>query len=239
MMKHKPAFFVSAALSVFILATLAGVLSFVAKPAEAGTSSQASQDVAQLLADQQAAYTQVINDANQRLTDAQAAIDSMQGASSSTSAESAAIPSEEAAQIASLVAAGSNAPQTAPELVDFEGSMAYEVVFDAGNIYVDAISGAVLYNGTINVVPADISAERAAQLAAAYMGNNDIYKVELLTLNGQDVYRVKFLNGDAVFVGLKGDILLVRLATSVETASNSNGEREHEEHEEHEEHDDD
>jgi uncharacterized membrane protein YkoI len=34
-----------------------------------------------------------------------------------------------------------------PELVDFQGTVAYEVVLDRGNVYVDANSGQVLYNG--------------------------------------------------------------------------------------------
>ena len=35
-----------------------------------------------------------------------------------------------------------------PELVRFEGKVAYEVGFTRGVVYVDATSGAVLFNGT-------------------------------------------------------------------------------------------
>ena len=38
--------------------------------------------------------------------------------------------------------------QKAPELVLFEGTEAYEVVTDLGNVYVDAATGEVLNNGT-------------------------------------------------------------------------------------------
>jgi uncharacterized membrane protein YkoI len=34
-----------------------------------------------------------------------------------------------------------------PELVDFQGAVAYEVILDRGAVYVDATSGQVLYNG--------------------------------------------------------------------------------------------
>jgi ABC-type Fe3+-hydroxamate transport system substrate-binding protein len=34
-----------------------------------------------------------------------------------------------------------------PELVSYEGTPAYEVVLEQGNVYVDASSGAILYNG--------------------------------------------------------------------------------------------
>lgn len=37
-----------------------------------------------------------------------------------------------------------------PELVLFEGKVAYEVVLDRGKIYIDATTGQVLYNGTSN-----------------------------------------------------------------------------------------
>lgn len=36
---------------------------------------------------------------------------------------------------------------TTPELVDYQGSVAYEVATDRGLIYVDATTGQVLYNG--------------------------------------------------------------------------------------------
>ena len=39
-----------------------------------------------------------------------------------------------------------------PDLVSFQGAVAYEVVLDSGSVYVDANSGQVLYNGAIATV---------------------------------------------------------------------------------------
>jgi hypothetical protein len=38
-----------------------------------------------------------------------------------------------------------------PELVSFQGAVAYEVVLDRGTLYVHANSGQILYNGTAPV----------------------------------------------------------------------------------------
>ncbi len=238
-MKQKPAFFISAALSVFILALIGGVVAFAGQPASLDANAFSDAEVAQLLANQEAVYSQMIDDANQQISQAQSVINDMQsGSADQAMAES--ISAEAAMQMASEVTG--QLPSGAAELVNFEGAVAYEVPFLAGNVYLDAVSGELLFNGTITVVPADISAERAAQLATAYMGKNTIYKVEQTALNGELVYRVKFINGDAVFVSLKGNLLLVRLANADQTASNGNTSsvtpQEHEESE-HEDHDDD
>jgi uncharacterized membrane protein YkoI len=57
-----------------------------------------------------------------------------------------AISSDMAATIALNAVPGATLTQQ-PELVDFQGTVAYEVVLDRGNVYVDASSGQILYNG--------------------------------------------------------------------------------------------
>ena len=46
-----------------------------------------------------------------------------------------------------------------PDLVNFQGAVAYEVVLDSGSVYVDANSGQVLYNGAIATVASGGSRE--------------------------------------------------------------------------------
>ena len=53
---------------------------------------------------------------------------------------------EQAAAVALALAPGA-ALTRAPELVDFQGMVAYEVALDRGTIYVDASSSQVLYDG--------------------------------------------------------------------------------------------
>jgi uncharacterized membrane protein YkoI len=243
-MNTKPAFFVSAALSVFILALVAGVVAYTAQPA-APTAEIVAQpldgyteaEVNQLLADQESAYAQVVEAANQQLSEAQSVIDSMQ-TSPADANPSTAISASNALEMAIAVSNGS-ANTGEAELVNFEGATAFEVPFADGNIYVDAQSGSILHNGTIVIVPADISPERASQLASAYMGKNDVFKVVATQLNNEAVYRVKFDNGDAVFVSLKGDLLLVRLAATAQTTEGYGAEYEHDEEHEDDDHDDD
>ncbi len=58
----------------------------------------------------------------------------------------AALTPQRALEIALITAPGTVA-QRIPELVDFQGVVAYEVLLNAGTMYVDANSGAILYNG--------------------------------------------------------------------------------------------
>lgn len=57
----------------------------------------------------------------------------------------AALTPQRALEIALIAAPGAVA-QRMPELVDFQGAVAYEVLLNAGTMYVDANSGAILYN---------------------------------------------------------------------------------------------
>lgn len=60
----------------------------------------------------------------------------------------AALTPQRALEIA-LIAAPGTVAQRMPELVDFQGVVAYEVLLNAGTMYVDANSGAILYNGVV------------------------------------------------------------------------------------------
>ena len=59
-----------------------------------------------------------------------------------------AVSAAQAAQIARDTTTGAILQQD-PELVNFQGSVAYEVLLDQGVVYVDANSGQVLHNGTV------------------------------------------------------------------------------------------
>ncbi len=120
-----------------------------------------------LVAEREAEYQQALADANQQLQDAyqmqQALADKLaaipptptprpvvivqQPAATATSAQPQyPITPEMAGQLALNASAGAILVGT-PELVLFEGKVAYEVVLDRGKVYIDATTGAVLYNG--------------------------------------------------------------------------------------------
>ncbi len=69
-------------------------------------------------------------------------------APSESAAPGVAISAQRALEIAQASAPGAVA-QRLPELVNFQGAIAYEVAFNTGMVYVDANSGAVLYNGAL------------------------------------------------------------------------------------------
>lgn len=62
-----------------------------------------------------------------------------------------------------------------------------------------------------------VTPEQAAQLAAQVLGHNDLQSAESANMNGTDAYKITFLSGDVVYVGLNGQILSVQAAPQVVT----------------------
>lgn len=90
-------------------------------------------------------------------------------------------------------------------------------------------------------VPSAISLEAAAQVAANYLGQTEIYTAEGTSIDGQPVYRITFSSGDVVLVSTNGEVLAVQSTSQMPGFSPSMGEQgygddDHEdgEHEEHE-----
>lgn len=114
-----------------------------------------------------------------------------------------AVSADQAGQIALDAATGAALTRT-PELVDFQGTVAYEVLLDQGMLYVDANSGQVLHNGvTTMAAPASggqITQAQAIQAASTYLGGGTASEVELDDEHGVLVYEVKFTNGSKVYV---------------------------------------
>ena len=139
-------------------------------PAQASAPvDQAAAVMAQaqaLLQQRDAEYRQLIEQANQRLTAmnqqqavAQAALVAQKAQTARVAAPkpvvaqaAAAVPqiaiSAESALYTAIAATNNATMIRAPELVRFEGQVAYEIGFTRGVVYVDANTGAVLYNGT-------------------------------------------------------------------------------------------
>jgi len=246
-MIQKPALWISVGLTAFMLFTLSSVLQNVSaanNPVQSdavGSNTGLSPDIEELIAQRESQYIEMINQANVQLTQAQQAL-TVAPASSDNAATQ--YSPDQAAEIADAAALSGATRTGDPTLVNFEGTVAYEVSYDYGNIYVDASTGELIFNGTISLEPSLITADQAAQIAASYMGKNDVYRVELVPLYDQMVFRVKFGNSDAIFVDQYGTILLVRLAPdgggSGNSGSSSSSEHEDDDREEeHEDEDDD
>ncbi|MBK9714018.1 MAG: PepSY domain-containing protein [Kouleothrix sp.] len=164
-MMQKTALTIAAAITAFILVLVGGVAAYLttqtsgATPAEvvqpAATTGTSLDPTALQAAIQQrdAAYQQQIQQANQQLSQAyqqqQDLANQLDQASQSPSAPASqayAVSRDIAVAIGQAAAPGA-ALAKPPELVDFQGVVAYEVVLDRGSVYVDANTGQVLYNG--------------------------------------------------------------------------------------------
>jgi uncharacterized membrane protein YkoI len=236
-MKPKTTLLVSIALTAFILVIVGSVVSNAAARGGNGSTLGSDPQIQQAILEREATYNQMLEEANSRIADLQAELDNLQDAGAGGAEVNVSL--EEAAQIAGDVAASGATSLGDPELVSFEGTVAYEAPYEEGNIYVAADTGEVLFNGTIVLEPARVTAQEAAQIASNYLNNTKVSKVNMTLLNGELVFAIRFKNGDVVFVSDTGNLLLVRLESS-EQGSNggSSGEGEHEEEHEHEDDDD-
>lgn len=102
-----------------------------------------------------------------------------------------------------------------------------------------------MQNPAVQVTP-----QEAANIAAGFLGQNDLYSVENMDWNGVDAYKVVFSSGTIVYVGMDGQILgsqapqpvLVSLPiqnnNQSQPASVTSFTDNHDDHEEHEDHND-
>ena len=220
--------------SVFLTAALLAVVSGMVTKGMAERSAvqapAATQDV-QVYQQREAQYQQLVAQANQQLEQANADLKLLQNQVSDLRAQTNPVQSptlnpgisaEKAGQIAEAVAGLGQMVQKTAELVNFQGKAAYEAVFEKGSIYIDAQSGAVLFNGTI---PQQITLARAAQVAAEYLKNSDVLQTDQITFRNAAMYRVIFKDGTMVYMDTTGQITYIQKASpngvSVEQANAS------------------
>lgn len=155
-MNQKTALIIAAGATVLMLAAAGAVVRIVSlQPTQAAAqAASTASPIATIAAPANDAtaqqYKQLIEAANARiqtLKDENAALrkqlEAAQGNSEIAPAANT-ISAEDAAQAALNLAPGAQLLST-PELVDFRGITAYEVVLDAGTVYVDAASGQPIY----------------------------------------------------------------------------------------------
>jgi hypothetical protein len=213
--------FISAAVLVVIGAVSTNV--FAQKSA---TPTPSATELAQAYQAREDAYSKLIADANQKLEEANNNLQDMQNQiaalqtqvqtsgpqAASAQKPAAAISAKDAAQIAEKVSADLIPPAKTPELVDFQGKTAYEVVYSKGSIYVDAQSGEVLFNGT---VPQKITSDQAVTIASEYIKSTDVTLVDQITFNKILLFRVIFRTGAMVYMDMTGQIIYVNMGPSV------------------------
>ncbi len=153
-MKQKTALIIAAGVTAFMLVTAGAVIQVTSQTAAAQTAAQATPAATLVVptTDPNATqFKQFIDEANSRiqtLKDENAKLRAQLNPSNAGNTASAQpigqISADAAAQAALNLAQGAQLLST-PELVNFQGTLAYEVALDAGTVYIDAASGQPLY----------------------------------------------------------------------------------------------
>jgi hypothetical protein len=173
-MTQRIALIIAVVLTAFLLVVSGGVIArvsqgdvkaAVAAPAAAApqTTNSATSDMAAqvqaIIQERETAYRDLIAQANARLlaaeqrsaaapAPARATLASSQPKTTTQTAPVVAVSPDAALGIAYAAAPSGMPLVRGPELVLYNGVVAYEVVFKHGSIYVDANSGQILFNGT-------------------------------------------------------------------------------------------
>ncbi len=110
-----------------------------------------------------------------------------------------------------------------PELVNYNGSTAYEInSWEGIKLYVDSLSGAVLFNSLTGSAAKAVTDKEAIQAAMNYMPGFTYASISKSVYNGQQVDIVAFTSGDQVYVNLAGQVVYV-VQMQVQTASYGGG----------------
>lgn len=227
-MKHGIVFLLTGLISVSIMTALG----FFLKSSTGSTQTEAvdASQIQQTFMEREATYQAIIADANQRLEQANLDMQTLSNRVTQLQQPQQVnypISAEQAKEIANRVR-GDETPDPSAELVDFEGSVAYEVKYGKGPVYVDASNGSILFNSLDNPSSRQITLEEAAKIASDYLGIYEIYQVDQITFKGEVLIRVIFTQGHMIYLDQSGQIVYVQKVTrydasqAVSTYSSSN-----------------
>ncbi len=199
-------------LAVLITAFTLGVIGTLVKVVSASQETARVAELEQEILDQKMAYAQIISDANSRIVQANDVIKEISSKKQSAEEDLAAsknISVDESISLA-LTAVGLSGSSISghAELVDYNGTVAYEVQLDGGaKVYLDAVDGKILYNSLTGGPSAVIDDKKALFEAVNYMQGGQVVSVEKTVYNEIPAYLVTFTSGDQVYVSLSGEIL--------------------------------
>lgn len=220
-MKNKLSLIVSIFVTVFVITVGIGVITKVSANNTPQVNTSPTVD-ATAFAQREQAYQQIIAQANLQIELANQQIAALANQiTPQTPAEATvtyAVTAEQASTIAQQTVGV--APAELPGLVDFSGTPAYEVVYDSGKVYVDANTGAVLFNGIPKPVK-NITSEEALYIAVNYLKTSQPVAMGTSIFNGAKVYVVLFSDGQSVYVDLTGNVVAVQMAAPAQPSNNS------------------
>jgi uncharacterized membrane protein YkoI len=162
-MSQRTGLIIAVVLTAFVLVVGGAVVGRTTQPEKLPAETTAVQQMAvQKLMERETAYQDLARQANDRLQQAYAKLQAQ-----ATSPAFVFSP-EQAANMA-LQFAPDAVLLSVPELVNFQGVMAYKVLLSTGIVYIDANSGQVLYNGIVTPVSVRTSYNGSAKIG----GNAD------------------------------------------------------------------
>jgi hypothetical protein len=156
-MNQRTALVIATVLTAFALFIGGAVAGRIVQPAVNSPAATIPPEVQAGIQQREAAYQEMIRQANERLAQAnanqliQVTPTDQPATPLAPSPQIAQLSSIQAASVAFQVAPGANL-MSMPELVNYQGATAYEVILNMGVVYVDANSGQILYNGTAAMI---------------------------------------------------------------------------------------
>jgi hypothetical protein len=204
----KSAIIISILITTLVLGTVAGVV----KAVSVSQTNAKVQELEQTIQAREELYKQTIEEANTRLAQIQ------------TNPTASAISPDQAIQNArSAVGSFGLTMSNPPELVNYNGSRAYEInSWEGIKLYVDSLSGAVLFNSLTGSAAKAVTDKEAIQAAMNYMPGYTFASISKSVYNGQQVDIVTFTSGDQIYVNLAGQVVYV-VQMQVQTASYGGG----------------
>jgi uncharacterized membrane protein YkoI len=149
-MSQRTGLIIAVILTAFMLVIGGAVIGRTTQPEKPPAETTAVQQQAvQQLMERESAYQDLARQANERLQQAYTKLKAQ--AQASATAPAMVLSAEQAANIAVQMAQGATLLNM-PELVNFQGALAYKVSLNKGIVIIDASSGQVLFNGITTLV---------------------------------------------------------------------------------------
>lgn len=188
------------------------------KAQQAAAAPTQDAQLLQQMAERETAYQNLIAEANNRIDSLNQEVLTLSQVTPQVE-KSYGLSPEAAAQIALLAVNNKDSLVQLPEMVDYEGSVAYEVKMTKGLLYIDADTGAILFNN----VPQRIDEKKAAEIAGEYLGGMDprYAIVKTVQLNGSDIFQVN-LNNYIVYLDPYGQVIKAQVIRYTDNSSTNN-----------------
>jgi hypothetical protein len=204
----KSAIIISILITTLVLGTVAGVV----KAVSVSKTNAKVQELEQTIQAREELYKQTIEEANTRLAEFQT--------NPAGNPTASVISADKAIQNARTAVGSYGLTMSSPPvLVNYNGSRAYEInSWEGIKLYVDSLSGAVLFNSLTGSAAKVVTDQEAIQAALNYMPGYVFASISKSVYNGQQVDIVTFTSGDQVYVNLAGQVVYLA-QMQVQTAS--------------------